>query len=114
MRSVSVLEGNATAVNSAIMQVMMDEGSMNFLEWKVGEQHTVDINGAEQDVEIVGTSTAELARTMYFIRDDLSGILGVNVTSIYLDLPEGVEVDSALGEASTGIVERQTDRKSVV
>jgi putative ABC transport system permease protein len=108
MRSVSVLEGNAPAVNSAIMQVMMDEGSMNFLEWKVGEQHTVDINGAEQDVEIVGTSTAELARTMYFIRDDLSGILGVNVTSIYLDLPEGVEVDSALGEASTGIVERQT------
>ena len=108
MRSVSVLEGNAPAVNTAIMQVMMDEGSMNFLEWKVGEQHTVDINGAEQDVEIVGTSTAELARTMYFIRDDLSGILGVNVTSIYLDLPEGVEVDSALGEASTGIVERQT------
>ena len=108
MRSVSVLEGESPAANSAITQVMMDEGSMNFLDWQVGDQRTVNINGAPQDVEIVGTSTAELARTMYFIRDDLSGILGVNATSIYLELPSGVEVDSALGEASTGIVERQT------
>jgi len=108
MRSVSVLEGDTPGANSAITQVMMDEGSMNFLDWQVGDQRTVNLNGAPQDVEIVGTSTAELARTMYFIRDDLSGILGVNATSIYLELPSGVEVDSALGEASTGIVERQT------
>jgi putative ABC transport system permease protein len=108
MRSVSVVEGNTPAANAAMMQVMMDEGSMNFLDWKVGEQHTVDINGAELDVEIVGTSAAELARTMYFIRDDLSGILGVNATSIYLEFPSGVTVDSALGEVSAGIVERQT------
>jgi ABC-type antimicrobial peptide transport system, permease component len=87
---------------------MMDEGSMNFLDWQVGDQHTVNINGAEHEVEIVGTSAAELARTMYFVRDDLSGILGVNATSIYLDLPSGVEVNSALGEVSAGIVERQT------
>jgi putative ABC transport system permease protein len=108
MRSVSVLDGNTPTVNSAITQVMMDEGSMNFLDWQVGDQRTVNLNGAPLDVEIVGISTAELARTMYFIRDDLSGILGVNATSIYLELPSGVEVDSALGEASTGIVERQT------
>ena len=108
MRSVSVLDGNTPTANSAITQVMMDEGSMNFLDWQVGDQRTVNLNGAEHEVEIVGTSTAELARTMYFVRDDLSGILGVNATSIYLELPSGVEVNSALGEASTGIVERQT------
>ncbi len=108
MRSVSVLAGDTPTANSAIPKVMMDEGSMKFLDWQVGDQRTVSINGAPQDVEIVGTSTAELARTMYFVRDDLSGILGVNATSIYLDLPNGVVVDSALGEASTGIVERQT------
>jgi putative ABC transport system permease protein len=108
MRSVSVLEGDAPSANAAIPQVMMDEGSMSFLDWQVGETRTVNINGAEQDVEIIGTSAAELARTMYFVRDDLSDILGVNATSIYLDLPEGVDVDSALGEASTGIIERQT------
>ena len=81
---------------------------MTFLGWSVGEMQTVNLNGAQTEVEIVATSTAELARTMYFLREDLSGILGVNATSVYLELPQGVEVDSALGEASMGIVERQT------
>ncbi len=108
MRAVSLLEGNAPAGNTAIPQVMMDEGSMTFLGWGAGELQTVSLNGAETEVEIVGTTTAELARTMYFLREDLSGILGVNATSVYLELPGGVEVDSALGEVSMGIVERQT------
>ena len=108
MRTVSLLEGNTPAANTTIPQVMMDEGSMTFLGWSVGEQQKVSLNGAQIEVEIVATSSAELARTMYFLREDLSGILGVNATSVYLELPQGVEVDSALGEASMGIVERQT------
>tara|TARA_X000000368_G_scaffold414864_1_gene405506 strand:+ start:120 stop:1352 length:1233 start_codon:yes stop_codon:yes gene_type:complete len=107
MRSVVVLDGANPVANSAATQVMMDEGSMRFLGWKAGDQRTVTLNGAEHEVEIVGTSAAELARTMYFLREDLSQILGVNATSIYLQLPDGVEVDSSLGEASTGVVQRQ-------
>ena len=108
MRSVSLLEGNVPAEKTTVPQVMMDEGSMTFLGWSIGEQQTVSLNGAQTEVEIVATSSAELARTMYFLREDLSEILGVNATSVYLELPQGVEVDSALGEASMGIVERQT------
>ena len=108
MRAVSLLEGNTPAANTTIPQVMMDEGSMTFLGWSIGERQKVSLNGAQTEVEIVATSSAELARTMYFLREDLSGILGVNATSVYLELPQGVEVDSALGEASMGIVERQT------
>ena len=108
MRAVSLLEGNTPTTNTTIPQVMMDEGSMTFLGWSIGEQQKVSLNGAQTEVEIVATSSAELARTMYFLREDLSGILGVNATSVYLELPQGVEVDSALGEASMGIVERQT------
>ena len=108
MRAVSLLEGNTPSSTTAVTQVVMEKGSMSFLGWNVGEQHTVSLNGAQQDVEIVGTSSVELARTMYFLRGDLSDILGVNATSIYLEFPEGVEVDSALGEVSTGVVKRQT------
>ncbi|MCH1528122.1 MAG: ABC transporter permease [Candidatus Poseidoniaceae archaeon] len=108
MRAVSLLEGNTPTTNTTIPQVMMDEGSMTFLGWSIGERQKVSLNGAQTEVEIVATSSAELARTMYFLREDLSGILGVNATSVYLELPQGVEVDSALGEASMGIVERQT------
>ena len=108
MRAVSLLDGNAPSENMAVTQVLMEEGSMRFLGWNVGDQQSVHINGAPHEVEIVGTAAAELARTMYFVRGDLSEILGVNSTSIYLELPEGVEVDSALGEVSTGVVQRQT------
>ena len=108
MRAVSLLEGNTPSSTTAVTQVVMEKGSMSLLGWNVGEQHTVSLNGAQQDVEIVGTSSVELARTMYFLRGDLSDILGVNATSIYLEFPEGVEVDSALGEVSTGVVKRQT------
>tara|TARA_B100000459_G_scaffold38789_1_gene19320 strand:+ start:811 stop:3258 length:2448 start_codon:yes stop_codon:yes gene_type:complete len=108
MRTVTLLEGNPPSGDTSVPQVMMDEGSITFLGWSIGETQTVSLNGAQTEVEIVATSTAELARTMYFLREDLSGILGVNATSVYLELPEGVEVDSALGEASMGIVERQT------
>ena len=45
----------------------MDEGAMQFLEWEINEIHTVEISGTRQ-VEIVGITRGEFARTMYFIR----------------------------------------------
>ena len=47
MRAVSLLEGNTPAANTTIPQVMMDEGSMTFLGWSVGEQQKVSLNGAQ-------------------------------------------------------------------
>ena len=108
MRSVTVLDGSAPTIQGEIPEVMMDEGSMKFLEWGVGERHTVNVNGAQTEIQISGISEAELARSMYFLREDLSGLLGVNATSVYLEFPIGVEVDSELGEVSAGVVERQS------
>ena len=108
MRSVSVLEGNTPAPNAETTQVMMDEGAMAFLGWDVGETAMISMGGIDHEIEIVGVSRGELARTMYFLRSDLSGIIGVNMTSFYLQLPDGVSVDTTLGEASAGVVERQT------
>jgi ABC-type antimicrobial peptide transport system permease subunit len=87
---------------------MLDEGAMSFLEWNVGEEHTILLNGAEHEITVVGVTRGELARTMYFLRTDLSEALGVNATSMYLALPDGVEVDTTLAEISMGVVERQT------
>ncbi|DAC55313.1 MAG TPA: FtsX-like permease family protein [Candidatus Poseidoniales archaeon] len=108
MRAVSVLEGATPAPDAERTQVMMDEGAMAFLGWEVGETATVSLSGIDHEVEVVGVSRGELARTMYFLRSDLSEIVGVNMTSFYLQLPDGVEVDTSLGEASAGVAERQT------
>ena len=108
MRSVNIIEGDQPQPGSAVAQVMMDEGAMVFLGWSIGEQHVVSLNGADHEVEVVGTTRGELARTMYFLRADLGEALGVNATSIYLGLPNGVEVDTNLAEISVGVVERQS------
>ena len=108
MRSVRIIEGQQPQPVSGPSQVMVDEGAMAFLGWNVGENHIIQVNGAEQEIEVVGVTRGELARTVYFLRADLSDALGVNATSMYLTLPEGVEVDTTLAELSTGVVERQT------
>ena len=81
---------------------------MVFLGWDIGDTQVVSINGAETPVEIVGITRGEISRTMYFIRGELTEITGINATSVYLVMPDGVEIDTQLGEISAGIVERQT------
>ena len=108
MRSVRIIEGQQPQPASGPSQVMVDEGAMVFFGWNVGENHIIQVNGAEQEIEVVGVTRGELARTVYFLRADLSDALGVNATSMYLTLPEGVEVDTTLAELSMGVVERQT------
>ncbi len=108
MRNVNVIEGERPQSSSGPSEVMMDEGSMVFLGWSVGEQHTVLLNGAEHEITVVGTTRGELVRTMYFLRADLGQALGVDATSMYLALPEGVAVDASLAEMSMGVIERQT------
>ena len=108
MRNVNVIDGVQPQRAGPISQVMVDEGAMVFLGWSVGEQHIVSLNGAEHEVEVVGMTRGELARTMYFLRTDLGEALGVEATSVYLALPEGIEVNTELAEISMGVVERQT------
>lgn len=108
MRSVNLLDGKTPTQQGSTPEVMMDEGSMIFLGWEVGETHSVLVNGVQQEVEVVGSTRGDFVRSMYFLRADLSIITGVNATSVYLDLPTGVEVDTELGEISVGVVERQS------
>lgn len=108
MREVNLIEGILPDSSQPTTQVMMDEGAMVFLEWDIGDTQVVSINGAETPVEIVGITRGEISRTMYFIRGELTEITGINATSVYLMMPDGVEIDTQLGEISAGIVERQT------
>lgn len=108
MRNVNVIEGERPQSSSGPSEVMMDEGSMTFLGWNVGDNHAVLLNGAEHEISVVGVTRGELVRTMYFLRADLADALGVNATSMYLDLPDTVDVDASLAEISMGVVERQT------
>jgi len=107
MRPVNVVDGVALSAGGSVLKVMMDEGSLSMLEWSLGEQRDVTVNGQSVTVEPVGATRGEFARTMYFDRADLADLTGVNATSVYLSSPNGVDVDQSLGELTVGVVERQ-------
>ena len=108
MRDLDVIEGEIPQENQAITQVMMDEGSLKMNGWEIGGIYSINAGGADIDVEIKASIRGEVARAMFFVKSDLSEILGINATSVYLDFPEGVTVDEELGSISSGIIERQS------
>ena len=67
MRSVSILDGDAPTSSAGLTQVMMDEGSMTFLGWSVGDQHTVTLNGADTEVEVTATSYGRISENNVFL-----------------------------------------------
>ena len=106
MRSLDILEGSVPKENQETIQVMMDEGSLEMNDWEIGRIYSIDVGGSNIKVEITASVRGEIARTMFFVQSDLSEIVGMNATSIYLNLPEGVTTDEALGSVSSGIIER--------
>ena len=108
MRQTEIIDGSEPAPNTAITEVMMDEGSLQMTGWKVGDRQSVSISGNELEVDIVGSVRGEISRTMFFHQTDLAGIIGFNATAVYLEFPEGVSVDEELGKLSSGIQERES------
>jgi putative ABC transport system permease protein len=107
MLPLNLLEGSLPVAGATITQVLVDEGTVMFLEWEVGQTQTVMFGPFSLDVEIAGVTRGELSRTVYFHRSDLSDAIGLEATTVLLNLPEGVELDEQIGEMSIGITQKQ-------
>ena len=107
MLPLNLLEGALPVAGVTTTQVLVDEGTMMFLEWEVGQTQTVMFGPFSLDVEITGVTRGETTRTVYFHRSDLSDAIGLEATTVLLSLPEGVELDEQIGEMSIGITQKQ-------
>lgn len=107
MLPLNLKEGSLPASGATLTQVLVDEGTMIFLEWEVGQTQTVMFGPFSLDVEIAGVTRGEISRTIYFHRSDLSDAIGLEATTVLLSLPEGVELDEQIGEMSIGITQKQ-------
>ena len=107
MLPLNLLEGSLPVAGVTTTQVLVDEGTMMFLEWEVGQTQTVMFGPFSLDVEITGVTRGEITRTVYFHRSDLSDAIGLEATTVLLSLPEGVELDEQIGEMSIGITQKQ-------
>jgi len=100
-------EGTLPVANSEVTQVLVDEGLQHFLDWQIGQTQTIMFGSTSLDIEITGITQGEVSRTMYFHRQDLVPVVGIEATSVLIDLPEGVEVDNELGEISLGVTQKE-------
>jgi len=107
MLPLNLLEGSLPVAGATPTQVLVDEGTLMFLEWEVGQTQTVMFGPFSLDVEIAGVTRGEISRTVYFHRSDLSDAIGLEATTVLLILPEGVELDEQIGEMSIGITQKQ-------
>ena len=107
MLPLNLLEGSLPVAGATTIQVLVDEGTLMFLEWEVGQTQTVMFGSFSLDVEIAGVTRGELSRTVYFHRSDLSDAIGLEATTVLLSLPDGVELDEQIGEMSIGITQKQ-------
>ena len=107
MLPLNLLEGSLPVAGATTIQVLIDEGTLMFLEWEVGQTQTVVFGPFSLDVEIAGVTRGEISRTVYFHRSDLSDAIGLEATTVLLILPDGVELDEQIGEMSIGITQKQ-------
>ena len=108
MRNVEIIYGEIPTPEMSVLQVIMDEGSLEMSGWSIEQQYSVLVGGSEIEVEVVGSARGEISRTMFFLQSDLANVIGINATSVYLDLPANTQVDESLGEISNGIQERES------
>ena len=107
MINIDLKEGSLPSINSEPPQVIIDEGLQHFLDWQVGDRQTLVFGVTSLEIEITGVSQGEISRMVYFHRQDLSSVVGIEATSVLLDLPNGVEIDNELGQISLGITQKQ-------
>jgi len=107
MYLVYLSEGDLPSADQAIPEVLIDEGLNHFLDWEIGETHSLVFGTKTVEIKITGFTQGDLSRTVYFHRADLAEILGIEATVVMLDLPEGVEPDEQLAQSSLGITLRE-------
>ncbi|MGB2236810.1 MAG: ABC transporter permease, partial [Candidatus Poseidoniaceae archaeon] len=93
MISVELLDGKIPDIGKNPTQVLIDEGTSEFLNWDTGDEVTIMVGNTAHTVEISGITKGEISRTMYFHRAELSDLTGVQSTSILIQIPEGTSLD---------------------
>jgi putative ABC transport system permease protein len=107
MYLVDLASGELPNRGMAIPEVLIDEGIHHFLDWEIGETHSLEFGTKTVDVKVTGFTKGDISRTVYFHRSDLSEIVGLEATTVMLQLPDGVVVDDELAEISMGVTIRE-------
>lgn len=74
MHRFNLLEGRIPVQGQFVPEVILDEGSAELESYSIGDTMTIDFEGEEHDLKVVGIAR-ELTRSVHFHRTDLSQIV---------------------------------------
>jgi len=103
---VDLLEGRIPVINQNYPEVLIDQGTSEFLDWDIGQTVKVEVGFNSKVVKIVGITGGEISRTMYFHRLDLVQMVEIESTSVLIEFNENISLEG-LAEISTGYTLKQ-------
>ena len=105
LHRLNLLDGKLPAVGQSPPQGILDEGSAAIEGYAVGDSISVEYQGEQHTIEIVGIAR-ELSRSIYMHRSDVQPIAGEEANGALLVTAEGVDIED-IRFSTISIVEKE-------
>ena len=105
MHRFNLLDGTIPEQGQIVPEVILDEGSAELESYSIGDTLTIDFEGEEHDLKVVGIAR-ELTRSIHFHRADLSQIVDAEANGALVVLSDEGNIED-VRFSTISIVEKE-------
>ena len=105
LHRLNLLDGNLPQVGQSPVEGILDEGSAALEGYSVGDTISIEFEGEEHSIKIVGIAR-ELSRSIYMHRADVEPIVGQEANGALLITKDGVDIED-IRFSTVSIVEKE-------
>ena len=106
LHRLNLLEGSLPVAGQTPIQGILDEGSSELEDYSIGDLITIDFEGEQHDIEVVGIAR-ELSRSIYMHRGDVQTMVGEEANGALLITTSGADIED-IRFSTISIVEKET------
>jgi len=106
LHRLNLLDGNLPQVGQSPVEGILDEGSAALEGYSVGDTISIEFEGEEHSIKIVGIAR-ELSRSVYMHRADVEPIVGQEANGALLITKDGVDIED-IRFSTVSVVEKET------
>jgi len=106
LHRLNLLKGKLPIEGQSPAEGILDEGSADLEGYKIGDTISIEFEGEQHTIEIVGIAR-ELSRSIYMHRADVQPIVGQDANGALLVTKEGVDIEH-IRFSTISIVEKET------
>ena len=106
LHRLNLLRGKLPIEGQSPTEGILDEGSADLEGYKIGDTISIEFEGEQHTIEIVGIAR-ELSRSIYMHREDVQPMVGQDANGALLVTKEGVDIED-IRFSTISIVEKET------